>query len=280
MLKQFVAWYQSAWHEVRKMQALKDDVLRFDFGKHTRQVVPSRDAHVYTAVGYPIHPKVDPEIGMAVRRYLISYYAGNKEAEMLERLIEAIAYVGVGSGLDKILTVNDVGRKSKTARGVLDKAVFGAQASRMGASILTVEEEARKQLSRHLYARLCDFDEFSPRDWIQRSILFSLSGETPIFIRKPFGKESDQMDSVWPGVQVILSLNCVPHTDTSEGDAAKDRFRVVQRHDVRFTKVEEEVDIAAGVFPLKVNLCTIWDNPAAAFLRAKIPSSPHSSVSA
>ena len=135
--------------------------------------------------------------------------------------------MGVGSHIDKMLAVKYVGLKGKTARGVLRQAVFGAQASRMDASTLTVEEEARKQLSRHLYVRLFVFDEFSSLDWIQRSILSSLSGETPILIWKPFGKEPDQMAWVWPGVQVIL--NCVPHTDTSEEDAAKDRFRVVRR---------------------------------------------------
>ena len=58
----------------------------------------------------------------------------------------------------------------------------------------------------------------------------------------------------------------MPHADTSEEDAAKDRFRVVQRHDVRFTMVQEEVDTAAGVFLSKANLRNILrDNPAATF---------------
>ena len=97
---------------------------------------------------------MDPEIGMAARRYIISDYAGNKEAEMLERFIEAIAYPGVGSVPRQ--NIKDVGRQGKTARGVrrgirCPSQSYGCVDANGGRG------EARKQLSRHLNVRLFDF---------------------------------------------------------------------------------------------------------------------------
>ena len=104
-----------------------------------------REHNVYHGVLFPIKPKCDPELAEAIRKYLISYYAGNMDAEMT-------------------------------------------------------------------------------RDELVRSVLFSLSGESLIFIRKLYGKESDQMNWVWKFVLVILSLNCVPRLCTTHGDAAPEEI--------------------------------------------------------
>ena len=60
-------------------------------------------------------------------------------------------------------------------------------------------------------------------------MLFALSGQSPIFVRKPFGKDTDQFNWTWKSALVILNLNCVPKLDAATGDAGRKRFRVVER---------------------------------------------------
>ena len=175
----FILWFQIPREEDLCIRAFRNGVARFSFGGVTVQVQPDRHLNVYQLIPYDIQPKVDPDLAERVRKYLIGYYAGNREAEMLERAMEALAFLGLGHGLDRILVIKDVGRKGKTARSVLRQTTFGSRASRLSASILITEEEARKQLSQHLYARVLDFDEFCSRDWLLRPILFALSGASP-----------------------------------------------------------------------------------------------------
>ena len=146
-LELFILWFQEQRKEDLCIRAFQNGVARFAFGGVTVQVQPSRGLSVYQILPYEMKPSVDPELAAIVRKYLVSYYAGNKGAEMLERALEALAFLGVGDGLDKILVIKDVGRKGKTARGVLRKTVFGSRSSQCSATILTTEEEARKQLS-------------------------------------------------------------------------------------------------------------------------------------
>ena len=62
---------------------------------------------------------------------------------------------------------------------------------------------------------------------------------------------------------VILNLNCVPAIDTSRGDAAHKRFRVVERRDVRFTDIDSEIDISKGIFPARDRIRKVLPEPAA-----------------
>ena len=211
--------------------AFSNGAARFAFGQDTEQVLPKRDADVYHRLPYPIKLGVDPEHADEVRKYLISYYAGNMQSEMMERAMEAIAFMGVGHGLDKILVVRDQGRRGKTARSVLRRTVFGDRARQLSGSILTKDDEARKQLSQHMYAKIMDFDEFSSRD-DPTCVVLTFSSETSIFIRRPYGKEVDQINWSWPSLLVVLSLNCVTRLCTADGDAAHMRFRVVERSEL------------------------------------------------
>ena len=72
-----------------------------------------------------------------------------------------------------------------------------------------------------------------------------------------------QFNWSWVSLHVISILNCVPAIDTSRGDAAHKRFRVVERRDVRFTDVDSEIDIAKGVFPARDRIRKILSEPAA-----------------
>ena len=259
----FVQWFESPREEAPLTFAFSNGVAVFGFGRHPEQLLPSPVNNVYEKVPYALKAVVDDEVATVVRKYLISYYAGNKQTEMMERALEAIAYLGLAEGLDKVLVIKDTGRKGKTARAVLRKTVFGTRASQVGPGILTVDDEARKQLSQHLFARLIDFDEFSSRDTIIRTILCQLSGSSPVFLRKPFGKETDQINWRWPSLLLILSLNCVPRIDSSTGEALTGRIRVVDRCDVRFTDKQEDVDIQNCVFPVDYKTRKILAEPMA-----------------
>ena len=247
--KQYILWFQTQINATRGVFAFANGVARFTFGCSPQQVNISAEGNYYGSLPYSLKPKHDPEIASEVGKYLIGYYAGAKAAEMMERALECFAYLQVGHGLDKVLVIRDDGRKGKTARSVLRKTTFGSRSSHLGGSILTMDDEARKQLCRHMFVNVLDFDEFSTRDTLLRDILFALSGESPIFVRKPYGKDTDQVDWTWPSLLVILNLNCVPRLDTSRGDAAGKRFRVVERKDVRFTDVATEVDMENAVLP-------------------------------
>ena len=141
--------------------------------------------------------------------------------------------------------------------------MFGTRASQLSASILTADDEAQKQLSHHLFVSLLDFDEFSANDSILRTILFALSGSSPIFVRKPYGKDTDQFNWIWKSLLVILNLNCIHRIDTCSGEAAIKRFRVVERKDVRFTDKVSDVNIAGCVFPANDRVRKILSEPMA-----------------
>ena len=59
-------------------------------------------------------------------------------------------------------------------------------------------------------------------------------------------------------------MNCVPRISNATEAAAKERFRVIDREDVRFTSDPDEVDIAENVFPVKHDLRKVLAEPAAA----------------
>ena len=80
-------------------------------------------------------------------------------------------FTGHADGLHKMLVVRDQGRKGKTARSDLRRSTFGKRCSQLSASILYVDEEARKHLSNHLHSLVFDFDEVSTGDSILRDVL-------------------------------------------------------------------------------------------------------------
>ena len=125
--------------------AFSNGIAEFCFGRDIRQVAQMREHIVHQSVPSPIKLECDPELAEAVRKYLISYYAGNKDAEMMERSVEAIAYMGVGAGLDKVLVLRDTGKKWKTARSILRRTTFGSRASLLSGSISTKDDEARQR---------------------------------------------------------------------------------------------------------------------------------------
>ena len=94
-----------------------------------------------------------------------------------------------------------------------------------------MDEEARKQLSNHMYSLVFDFQEFSTGDSVLRCVFFALSGEPPLFLRKPLSRDSDQIDWRWKGLGTLLNFNCVPHIGTVLSDAGRQRVRVVERRD-------------------------------------------------
>ena len=156
--------------------------------------------------------------------------------------MEAIAFMGVGHGLDKILCCKESRQKRKD----------GSQ--RASQSILTKDDEARKQLSQHMYAKIMDFDEVSSRDELIRSVLAK-----PHFFKEALR----QINWSWSTLLVVLSLNCVPRLCTADGDAAHMRFRVVERNDVRFTHQASDVNILECVFPASDRVRKIVSEPAA-----------------
>ena len=111
VLDQYVLWYQVLRREAPRTFAFENGVVRFGFGAAPEQMKPDRDADVYDLLPYEIKPEVDADLAAEVRKYLISYYSGNKQAEMLERALEAIAFLGLSAGLDKVLVIKDDGRK-------------------------------------------------------------------------------------------------------------------------------------------------------------------------
>ena len=121
----------------------------------------------------------------------------------------------------------------KGGRARLRAASFGGQlsSSQLSLSILCVDEEARKQLSNHMYSLVFDFQEFSTSDSVLRHVFFALSGEPPLFLRKPFSRDSDQIDWRWKERGTLLNFNCVPHIGTVLSDAGRQRVRVVERRD-------------------------------------------------
>ena len=116
LFEQYVLWFQIPRVDAPQTFPFANGVARFDFGRDLVQVEPSREANVYECLPYRIKPKVDADIAAEVRRYLVAYYAGNKEAEMLERALEAISFLQLGLGIDKILVIKDDGRMGKTAK--------------------------------------------------------------------------------------------------------------------------------------------------------------------
>ena len=102
VLEQFVQWFQVPSEEEQGTFAFKNGIAYFQFGSQLTQLQPHCDARRYTYLPYDIKPQVDAELAREVRKYMIGYYAGNKHAEMLERALEAIAFIGLGQGLDKV----------------------------------------------------------------------------------------------------------------------------------------------------------------------------------
>ena len=221
VMEQYVSWFQTPRREDVCMRAFQDGVALFAFEERTVQKQPHRTNNVYEMLPYSLGAKVDPALATAVRQYLIAYHAGNKGAEMLERSLEALAFVGAGAGLDKVLVIRDDGRKGKTARSILRKTVQGPATSaqaflpsmiRLESSCATIYSRKSLTLTR-----------------IQRPILFALSSESPTFVRKPFGRDADQINWSWKSVLIVLYLICVPRIDAPQGDAGKKRFCVVER---------------------------------------------------
>ena len=68
-------------------------------------------------------PQAPADVAADVRQHLIGSHAGNRDAEMMERALEALYFTGDADGLDTIL-VRDQGRKGKTARSVLWRSTF------------------------------------------------------------------------------------------------------------------------------------------------------------
>ena len=100
--ERYALWFEAPREEAAATIAFSDGIAEFCFGRDIRQVAPMREHNVCHSVPFPIKLECDPEVAEAVRKYLIAYYAGNKEAEMMERSMEAIAYMGVRAGLDNV----------------------------------------------------------------------------------------------------------------------------------------------------------------------------------
>ena len=192
VLEQYVVWFPVPPGERADLHAFQNCVAAFSFRSIIRQVATSRTCNINGMLPRPMKPTVDARLAEKLREYMISHHAGNRDIEMMERPLEALFFLGKGESADKL--IRDEGRKGKTAGSILRKTVFGDRASQVDESILTTYDEARKQISQHLHAQVFEFDEFSPKDWLSRSILMALSGGSPIFVRKPYGKESDQMN--------------------------------------------------------------------------------------
>ena len=114
-------WMQAPGEEAAATIAFSKGIAEFCSGRDMRgQVAPMRENSVYHSVPFfRSSSSVIQKLAEAVRKYLIFYLAGKKDAEMMERSMQAIACMGVGAGLEKILVVRDTGRKGKAARSIL-----------------------------------------------------------------------------------------------------------------------------------------------------------------
>jgi len=145
----FGTWFKEERPEATPLICYTDAMFEIDNTKppgrgRFKQVDKANSPDCYTYIPVSMHVKVDEEVARKIRLMLCTTFADNPEARFMDAAMEALSFYGIEVP-HTILVFQGDGGDGKSMRTLLRENVFGGRHKTLGADVLQVPEEWRKQ---------------------------------------------------------------------------------------------------------------------------------------